>query len=118
LPSVLKLHQAGRLRILAVASEHRTPNAPDLPTVKESGYNLSLNSMYGAWMPGKTPSAAVDRMSKALVNAIALPDVQEQLKQIGLDPTGTGRAEFARLSSESQKVWAKVVKDAGFKIDQ
>jgi len=118
LPSVLPLHQSGRLRILAVASEQRTPNAPDLPTVEESGYDLALNSMYGAWMPLKTPKAKVDRMSKALVDAIAMPDVQAKMRLLGLDPTGTGREEFMRISDQSQKVWAKIVKDSGFSIDQ
>jgi tripartite-type tricarboxylate transporter receptor subunit TctC len=117
LPSVLEMHRAGKLRILAIASEKRTPNAPDLPTVKESGYNLALNSWYGAWMPGKTPIATVDRVSKALVDAIHQPDVQAKLRQIGLDPTGEGRAEFVRISEQSEKLWAQVVKNSGFRLE-
>jgi tripartite-type tricarboxylate transporter receptor subunit TctC len=118
LPSVLKLHETGKLRILGVASEQRTPNAPDLPTFKESGFNLALNSMYGAWMPKKTPTADVDRVSKALVDAIAAPDVQQKLRESGLDPTGTGRADFERISAQQQASWAKIVKETGFRIDQ
>jgi tripartite-type tricarboxylate transporter receptor subunit TctC len=118
IPSVLKLHQAGQLRIMAVASEQRTPNAPDIPTFKESGFNLSLNSMYGAWMPSKTPLAAVERVSKALVEAVAAPDIQQKLRQIGLDPTGTDRAEFARISDDSVKTWSRIVKETGFRIEQ
>jgi tripartite-type tricarboxylate transporter receptor subunit TctC len=118
LPSVYKLHQAGQLRILAVASEERTPNAPDLPTLKESGFDLGVNSMYGAWMPANTPLPIVERMSKAIVDAIAQADVQQKFRLMGLDPTGKDRAEFVRISNQSEKDWAKIVKDTGFKIDE
>lgn len=118
LPSVYKLHQSGQVRILAVASEQRTPSAPDLPTLKESGYDLSVNSMYGAWMPAGTPRPIVDRISKAIVDAVALPDVQEKFRQLGLEPTGKDRAEFVRISDQSEKDWARIVKDTGFRIDE
>ncbi|HTK03109.1 MAG TPA: tripartite tricarboxylate transporter substrate binding protein, partial [Bordetella sp.] len=118
LPSVYKLHQAGQVRILAVASEQRTPSAPDLPTLKESGYDLSVNSMYGAWMPLGTPRPIVDRMSKAIVDAVAQADVQDKFRLMGLEPTGKDRAEFVKISNQSEKDWAKIVKDTGFKIDE
>jgi tripartite-type tricarboxylate transporter receptor subunit TctC len=118
LPSVYKLHQAGQIRILAVASAQRAPSAPDLPTVRESGFDLSLNSEYGAWMPPGTPQAIVDKMSKAIVDAVAQPDVQEKFRQLGLEPTGKGRAEFVQISNQAEKNWAKIVKDTGFKIDE
>jgi tripartite-type tricarboxylate transporter receptor subunit TctC len=118
LPSVYALHQAGRVRILAIASEQRSPSAPDLPTLKESGYDLSVNSMYGAWMPLNTPKLVVERLSKSIVDAIARPDVQHKVRLMGLEPTGKDRAEFVRLSDRSQKDWAKILKDTGFKIDE
>jgi tripartite-type tricarboxylate transporter receptor subunit TctC len=118
LPSVYKLHESKQLRILAVASDTRTPNAPDLPTVREAGFDLSLNSMYGAWMPLHTPTDIVDRMSKAIVEAVAQPDVQEKFRLMALDPTGKGRADFMRISDQQQKVWRKIVDDTGFKIDE
>lgn len=118
LPSVYKLHQSKQIRILAVASEQRTPNAPDLPTFKESGFDLAVGSMYGAWMPAHTPLPLVDQMSKAIVDAVAQPDVQEKFRLLGLDPTGKDRADFVRISDQSEKDWAKIVKDTGFHIDE
>ena len=118
LPSIYALHQAGQVRILAIASEQRSPSAPDLPTLKEAGYDLSVNSMYGAWMPLSTPKPVVDRLSKSIVDAIAQPDVQHKFRLMGLEPTGKDRAEFARLSDSSQKDWAKILKDTGFKVDE
>jgi tripartite-type tricarboxylate transporter receptor subunit TctC len=118
LPSVYPLHQSGQVRILAVGSEQRSPSAPDLPTVKESGFDLSATSTYGAWMPLHTPRPIVDKISEAIVAAVAEPDVQEKLKLLGLEPTGKGRAEFVQISNEAEKSWAKIVKDTGFKIDE
>jgi tripartite-type tricarboxylate transporter receptor subunit TctC len=117
LPTVYKLHQGKQLRILAIGSDQRTPNAPELPTFKEAGFNLSVNSFYGAWMPSKTPLPIVDQMSRAIVDAVAQPDVQQRFRLLGLDPTGKGRAEFTKISEEQEKSWRQIVKNTGFRID-
>jgi tripartite-type tricarboxylate transporter receptor subunit TctC len=118
LPSVYPLHQNHQVRVLAIASDQRSPSAPDLPTFKEEGYDLSLNSMYGAWMPLGTPQPIVDRISQAIVQAVSDAGVQQKFKQIGLEPTGKDRAEFVQITDRSQKDWAKVVQDTGFKLDE
>ncbi len=118
LPSIYELHKARQVRILAIGSEQRSPQAPDLPTLKESGYGLSVNSMYGAWMPLNTPQPVVDRLSKSIVDAITQDDVQEKFRLMGLEPTGKDRAEFVRLSDQSLKDWAKILKDTGFKLEE
>jgi tripartite-type tricarboxylate transporter receptor subunit TctC len=113
LPSIYELHRARQVRILAIASDERSPNAPDLPTLKEAGYGLSVNSMYGAWMPLNTPKPVVERLSRTIVDAIAQGDVQEKFRLMGLEPTGKDRAEFVRISDQSQKDWAKIIKEYG-----
>jgi tripartite-type tricarboxylate transporter receptor subunit TctC len=118
LPSIYELHRARQVRILAIASEERSPSAPDLPTLKEAGYSLSVNSMYGAWMPLNTPKPVLDRLSRSIVDAIALGDVQEKFRLMGLEPTGKDRAEFVRISDQSLKDWAKILKDTGFKLEE
>jgi tripartite-type tricarboxylate transporter receptor subunit TctC len=118
LPSIYELHRARQVRILAIASEQRSPSAPDLPTLKEAGYGLSVNSMYGAWMPLNTPKPVVDRLSRSIVDAIAQGDVQEKFRLMGLEPTGKGRAEFVGISDQSLKDWAKILKDTGFKLEE
>jgi tripartite-type tricarboxylate transporter receptor subunit TctC len=118
LPSIYELHRAHQVRILAIASEVRSPSAPDLPTLKELGYGLSVNSMYGAWMPLNTPKPVVDRLSRSIVDAIALGDVQEKFRLMGLEPTGKDRAEFVGICDQSLKDWAKILKDTGFKLEE
>jgi tripartite-type tricarboxylate transporter receptor subunit TctC len=118
LPSIYELHRARQVRILAIASQERSPSAPDLPTLKELGYGLSVNSMYGAWMPLNTPKPVVDRLSRSIVDAIAQSDVQEKFRLMGLEPTGKDRAEFVRMSDQSLKDWGKILKDTGFKLDE
>jgi tripartite-type tricarboxylate transporter receptor subunit TctC len=118
LPSIYELHRARQVRILAIASEQRSPSAPDLPTLKEAGYGLSVNSMYGVWTPLNTPKPVVDRLSRSIVDAVAQGDVQEKFRLMGLEPTGKDRAEFVRISDQSLKDWAKILKDTGFKLDE
>jgi tripartite-type tricarboxylate transporter receptor subunit TctC len=118
LPSIYELHRARQVRILAIASKQRSPSAPDLPTLEEAGYGLSVNSMYGAWMPLNTPKPVVDRVSRSIVDAIAQGDVQEKFRLMGLEPTGKDRPEFVRISEQSVKDWAKILKDTGFKLDE
>lgn len=118
LPSIYRLHASGQVRILAIASEERSPSAPDLPTLKENGYDLSVNSMYGAWMPLNTPRPVVERLSRSIVEAVAANDVQEKFRLMGVEPAGEDRDQFARISDKSQKAWAKVLAETGFKIDE
>jgi tripartite-type tricarboxylate transporter receptor subunit TctC len=118
LPSIYELHRARQVRILAIASDERSPSAPDLPTLKEAGYDLSVNSMYGAWVPLNTPKPVVDRLSRSIVEAIAQGDVQEKFRLMGMEPTGKDRAEFMRISDQSLKDWAKILKDTGFKLEE
>jgi tripartite-type tricarboxylate transporter receptor subunit TctC len=118
LPSIYELHRAHQVRILAIASEERSPSAPDLPTLKELGYGLAVNSMYGAWMPLNTPKPVVDRLSRSIVDAVALGEVQEKFRLMGLEPTGKDRAEFVGISDQSLKDWGKILKDTGFKLEE
>jgi tripartite-type tricarboxylate transporter receptor subunit TctC len=52
------------------------------------------------------------------VDAIAQGDVQEKFRLMGLEPTGKDRAEFVRISDQSLKDWAKILKDTGFKLEE
>lgn len=118
LPSVYPLHQSGQVRILAIAAAERSLSAPDLPTVRESGFDLSVNSMYGAWMPLGTPPVVLERLSRAIVDAVAEDDVQEKFRAMGLEPAAADRTAFARISEQSQEDWAKILTDTGFRIDE
>lgn len=110
--------KAGKLLGLAVATEKRVPEFPDMPTAAEIGVpNWIVSTWYGLWAIKGTPQPIVKRMYDEIVKALANPKLQtiwkEQLAQVG----GETPAEFAkRIRTEIEK-WQKVVAAAGVKLD-
>ena len=110
--------KAGKLLGLAVATEKRVPEFPDMPTAAEIGVpNWIVSTWYGMWAIKGTPKPIVERMYAEIVKALANPKLQtiwkEQLAQVG----GETPAEFAkRIRMEIEK-WQKVVAAAGVKLD-
>jgi tripartite-type tricarboxylate transporter receptor subunit TctC len=67
--------------------------------------------------PAKTPDDLVERMNKAVVAAIRMPDVRERLITVGLNPTGTSAAELGQIQRTAAKTWEPVIKASGFMAD-
>jgi tripartite-type tricarboxylate transporter receptor subunit TctC len=105
----------GRVRPLAVAMEARHPLLPDVPTFKELGYDIEGAGWYAAYAPAKTPKDVVDRLSTAIIEALKSPDVREKLDNLGMEPTGFGPAELARIHRADYDKWGPVIKASGFK---
>ena len=111
--------QSGKLRALAVTSSQRSPLAPEVPTVAESG--LPGFETYGWWgvlAPAQTPPAVIARLSAAYSGAIKNPAVVAQLNAQGYIPIGSDPAAFrAHIASEIAK-WAPVIKATGLVVSQ
>jgi tripartite-type tricarboxylate transporter receptor subunit TctC len=110
--------RAGKARLIAVAGAQRSPNAPEVPTFKEQGYNLEASAWYALFMPAKTPKDIVDRYAKAAIEAVQSPDLKKRLDDMGLEPTGYGPAELARILKSDYDKWGPVIKASGFKPTQ
>jgi tripartite-type tricarboxylate transporter receptor subunit TctC len=110
-PAVLPHVKAGRLRALAVSSPQRIAALPDVPTVAESGLpGFEADQWYGVVAPAGTPAEVVARLNAEINQALALPDVAQQLAAEGAVPTpGTPQA-FAALIARELPRWAEVVK--------
>jgi tripartite-type tricarboxylate transporter receptor subunit TctC len=115
LPSALPQVKAGRLRALAVAGAKRTSLLPDLPTIAESGIVYDTSGWYGLVAPRGTPPAIVATLQRSLAKALATPDMQKRLADLGIDPIGSTPEELARFLKEEQVKWTKVVKAVGIK---
>lgn len=110
--------KAGRLKAIAVISTARTPFAPDIPTTQEAGYPpISADFWSGIVAPAGTPQAIIDKLNKAIVEALKKPDVETQLKNLGSEPQGNSPGEFTRLIQEESRKWAEVVIRSGAKAD-
>ena len=107
LPSSLPHIKSGKLIAVALASESRSPELPNVPTFKELGYN-DLNQLGISWFgivaPKNTPAAIVKRLQEAAVKAAHLPDVQKRLKTLGATPTDMDQSQFAaQITAQTQR---------------
>jgi tripartite-type tricarboxylate transporter receptor subunit TctC len=118
LPPALASIQDGKLRGLAVLAEKRVAGLPDVPTMAEAGVpDQEADTLTGIAVPAGTPPAIVDLLHREILKIVALPDVQQKMTALGFVTIANTPAEFAaRLKSEFAK-WAKVIKDAGIKIE-
>ncbi len=110
--------QSNRLRILGITAGKRSPAAPELPTIAESGVpGFEANQWYGVVTSAKVPKPLVNKLSLALNSAVNAPDVAERLMKDGSTPHGTTPAQFqAHIKSEIAK-WRGVIKMAKLRLD-
>ena len=101
-----------------MSSLTRSPAAPELPTLNESGLpGFEVVNWMGIIVPAKTPPDIVGKLSAEIRAVLQAPDTRERLLKQGLEPAGNTPEEFdAYIRSEIAK-WSKVVKQAGIKPD-
>ncbi len=110
--------KAGKVRALAITSAQRSPVAPELPTVAESGYpGFEVIGWFGWLAPAGTPKVIVDRLNQEIVKALALPEVKDRLLNLATVPVGDKPEEFARFIRSEHDKWAKVIKTAKIEIE-
>ena len=119
LSQLLKLNDAGKVRVLATSGSQRSPVAPDIPTFKELGFAAIEGTGWQAFhTTAGTPRETVDRLALAIASAIKAPEVSEQLVALGLEPVGSTPDELARRVAEDTARWAPIVKASGFRADE
>jgi tripartite-type tricarboxylate transporter receptor subunit TctC len=116
-PTSLALVRSGKLRALAVTSEARTPNLPDVPTVAESGLKeFEVTGWMGVLVPAGTPPAVVARLAEEFSAILKLPEIKASLAEKGaLDVPPTGPEFFGRFIRTESEKWRKVVVSANIK---
>lgn len=110
--------KTGKLRALAVSGAKRSPSAPELPTISESGVpGYEFISWNGVHVPAATSKAVTGKLHAELLRTLAQPDVKERMFALGMDIAGGTPEEFAALVNSDIAKWAKVIKDAGVKVE-
>ncbi len=118
MPNAWPQARAGKVRALAVTTARRFPSAPDIPTIAESGVpGFEMSAWDGILAPAGTPRPVIDRLNDAIRHALDDPQVKQALLERGAETVPGTPEEFARhIASETEK-WAKVIQQAGAKID-
>lgn len=111
--STLSLHNAGKIRILAVGSPERIAVLPDMPTIRELGLaEFQSVTWYAVAAPAKTPAAIVRRINEAIDEILKMPDVRNHFQAIGAQPVGGSPQRMAKLIAAERRRWGDVVKTA------
>jgi tripartite-type tricarboxylate transporter receptor subunit TctC len=114
LASAIKLHEAGRARILAVATTHRIANLPNIPTLDEAGVTGFESGTWNAIAaPPKTPPAIVAKLNAAINDVLKSPEAQKHFGAINLAAAGGSAAEAKAFIAKETEVWGGVIKAAG-----
>ena len=115
-PTVIQQARDGKVRAVATTGLKRTPAAPEIPTVAESGVpGYEVTTAYGVAAPAKTPRPIIERLHADAVRALSSPDVQERLKNLGADPVGNTPEQYTAFMQNEIAKWGKVIKAAGIK---
>ncbi len=110
--------KAGRVRGIAVSSAKRSSAIPQVPTIAESGLpGFEVVGWYGVLAPAHTPRAIVERLHGEFVKILQTPEVRERLLSEGAEPVGNTPAEFTAFLKTDIARWAKVIKQAGARLD-
>ena len=118
MPSSLPLVREGKLRALGVTSAKRSPAAPDIPTIAESGLpGFEAVSWFALFAPANTPRPIVDKLQAEVSKILKMPDVSKKLLDLGLEPSGSTPDELAAYQKTEIAKWSKVVKDSGAKVE-
>jgi len=113
--TALELMQSGKVRALAVTTEKRVPNMPDVPTMAESGLaNFSYDAWFGLMAPAGTPAAIIDKINKDVVEALQDPALQDRMaKQGGVVVMTSSPAKFDETIKSDTARYTKIFEASG-----
>src|SRR5262245_11785192 len=115
---VLPYARGGKVKVLAVSGEHRSPMFEGVPTVAEQGFpGFRTNTWNGLAAPAGTPHAIVARLARAIAAAAKDPSFMKRLENIGADPVGNTPTEFEHTLKVDFEIWSEAIRASGAKIE-
>ena len=114
LSAAFKLHEGGKARILAVATDKRLDLLPNIPTLIEAGVPNFISDTWNAISaPPKTPAPIIAKLNRAINDILNEPDTKARFRQLNLTAAGGSPDDMAKLKKEETERWTKVIRDAG-----
>jgi tripartite-type tricarboxylate transporter receptor subunit TctC len=110
--------RAGKVRMLAVAASQRSPSAPQVPTIAESGVpDFEVTSWWGLLVPAAVPKDIVSRLNSETVRIIGSQDARDRLGAMGADLKTTTPGQFAAFIRTEHATWGRLIRDTGARVD-
>jgi tripartite-type tricarboxylate transporter receptor subunit TctC len=114
LSAAYKLHEGGKARILATATDKRLALLPDIPTLIEAGVPSFISDTWNAISaPPKTPAPIIAKLNRNINEILEEPETKARFRDLNLTPAGGSPQDMARLKKEETERWSKVIRDAG-----
>src|SRR5436190_1952517 len=110
LSDLITQHRAGGLRIVAVASAARSQFLPEVATLRENGVDLVADAWYGMWLPAGSSPEFAKKLSVAVAEVLARPEVKEKLLAVTLIPVGSTPEQLAQRLAADNAFWQPIVK--------
>ena len=107
---------SGKVKFLAISSAERSPQFPDLPTIRETLNSPPVITIHGLLAPARTPRDIVDAIGREVAAAENTPEFRERLLKIGVEPAINTPEEFAAIIAAETARWRDVVRDLGLQV--
>jgi tripartite-type tricarboxylate transporter receptor subunit TctC len=117
MPSSIGHIQGGKIRAMAVTTEKRSATLPDVPTVAETVPGYEASAWFGIGAPKGTPADVIDKLNKAVNEALKDPKMVARLADLGGAPMGGTPADFGKVMADEVAKWKKVVEFSGATVE-
>ncbi len=107
LPTAMGQAKGGKVQVLAVSSQHRSPAMPDVPAMAEAGVSYLGSNWFGLAAPKDTPPEAIAYLNREVAKALASPDIKDSLLKLGLEAVGNTPQEFNKILQTDIDYWAR-----------
>ena len=119
LGTILPLHRADRVRIIAAVTPKRIALLPDIPTIDEGALPGFVSTTFFSLMaPPGTPREIREKLNKAIVAAMRTPEVEEKLKSIFVESSDLDIAAMDQFIKSEAKLWGGVIRTAKITVEQ
>ncbi|VTU26003.1 Bug family tripartite tricarboxylate transporter substrate binding protein [Variovorax sp. PBL-E5] len=111
---LVEMHKSGKIRLLAVSGEQRSPLVPEVPTLKESGLDITIQNSAGLYAPAKMPRDMVERLYGAVMPMLQKADMRDKMIGQGMAPSPMNGSQLAASLAGERKRYAALVKASGY----
>jgi tripartite-type tricarboxylate transporter receptor subunit TctC len=111
-------HRAGSIRIMATLGASRSRFLPDVPTLRQSGFDIESSGWFAIWAPAGTPANVAERLRAAIVDALHNAEIRTRIDSLGFEIAGTTGEALAQIQRVEHERWGRIVKASGFKANQ